>query len=623
MAQTRWHWQGLPALLHPPTMDGPVGQRNLGLIKWLGVLAPVAFVVAFEVLRITYLDRLSSPETAHFISATLMIGGVVVFGVLMATFVDRAQRQIVAQNRDLTLTHGVSTAARERLDLPEVLADVLEQITSRTEALAAGIRVGLDDGDELALRHPQDLGPGLTWVASLLDEPVSPASREPTWSERRAIDTGVMDVPLTRGRERLGHLRVVFHPAIRPGVSASALGDIAGEIATAIQLGRLIGALQQREHERAALYEVALGLTGRSDLDDTLDTITGHARELLGSDRAVVCLADSAGGQPHPDGRTDRLALADNGSTRTFVHVGGPGPHDRNPFCRMKTLDPGAAFASRPLRGPDGILGELCVARDDGRPFKPGDLTLLGALADMAAIAVRTARLHAAEQQWTILSERDRIARELHDSLAQVLGVIHLRLRALEPALPATGGERVGEELAELADIADEAYRDVREAILGLRETISAETGLEGALRDYFKKYTRQTGIRASLVCEGDARHAVQPRSEVQLLRVVQEALTNVRKHARASHVVVHLDCSGAAPVLVVEDDGVGFDPTHALTAMDGGFGLTSMRERVDQIGGTMDLHTTPGEGTRITIHLNAEEEQGVSTAPPARPAGR
>jgi two-component system nitrate/nitrite sensor histidine kinase NarX len=456
----------------------------------------------------------------------------------------------------------------------------------------------------------------------------------------------VLDIPLLRGgpAARVGRIRLVFHPAVRPDVSMSALADIAGEIATAIELGRLVDDLRRREHERAALYEVAIQLTRPGDLREVLDGITRHARNLLSADRAVACLADGGaladrgaltnggaltdGGAP---ATTDRLALADEGSTCTIAHAVARGVHPPNPACPLTVGVPPGGFASRPLRGPDRILGELCVVRRSGVPFTESDGAILGALADMAAIAVRTARLREAEEQWTILAERDRIARELHDSFAQVLGVIHLRLRAIESTAGASdsagasdaGGRAVARELGELADIADEAYRDVREAILGLRETISPEVGLEGALRDYLRKYTRQTGIRASLVCEGDAREALPPRSEVQLLRVVQEALTNVRKHAGATEVFVRMDCRTASPVVSVEDDGVGFDPATAAASLDGGFGLTSMRERVHQIGGTLDVHTAPGEGTRVVVRLGPEEIHRARAAPAASAARR
>jgi signal transduction histidine kinase len=240
----------------------------------------------------------------------------------------------------------------------------------------------------------------------------------------------------------------------------------------------------------------------------------------------------------------------------------------------------------------------------------------------MAAIAVTTARLKEAEQQWTIVAERDRIARELHDSLAQVLGHIHLRLRDLETRLDGAA-PIIGAELADLADVADEAYRDVREAILGLRETISSEGGLEGALREYIAKYARQTGIQAGLDCDQTGRVALPPRAEVQLLRVVQEALTNVRKHADASRVVVRMRCPDGQPTLEVEDDGVGFDPARIGPSFSGGFGLSSMRERVEQVGGTLEMHTSPGAGTRIVVRLQPEEPRVAPAAPPPDPARR
>jgi signal transduction histidine kinase len=220
------------------------------------------------------------------------------------------------------------------------------------------------------------------------------------------------------------------------------------------------------------------------------------------------------------------------------------------------------------------------------------------------------------------VAERDRIARELHDSIAQVLGVIHLRLRSLEPDVRDAPGNGVATEIGELAEIADEAYKDVREAILGLRESVTSADGLEGALGEYLRKYARQTGIKATLHCNGSARRAMTPRSEVQLLRVVQEALTNVRKHSGAQHAAVSLNAEDGVVTLEVTDDGVGFDPGRLEEALDHGFGLRSMRERVELIGGTLAVHTAPGDGTRVEVRLEQEELRAAHATVPARPAG-
>jgi two-component system nitrate/nitrite sensor histidine kinase NarX len=382
----------------------------------------------------------------------------------------------------------------------------------------------------------------------------------------------------------------------------------------------LVDDLRRREREQAALYEVALQLTDRADTRAVIDSITHHARELLAADRAVLCLAGPESARP--GAVSERWAVGDDGSVCLLAHPSDRGAHHRNPLCPVQPDRPGTNWMSRQLRSAEGRLGELCVVRDGEAAFDDADGSLLATLADMAAIALTTGRLKEAEQQLTIVAERDRIARELHDSLAQVLGHIHLRLRGLETRLDGAA-PIIGAELSDLADVADEAYRDVREAILGLRETISSDTGLEGALREYIAKYSRQTGIKTTFTCEEHARRALPPRAEIQLLRVVQEALTNVRKHAGATHVSVRMRCPEGAPVLEVEDDGSGFDPARIGASFSGGFGLTSMRERVEQVGGTLEMHTAPGAGTRLVVRFQSEDPLVAPATPAQDPARR
>ncbi len=603
-------------------MAEPKGMRDLNRLKWATIVLPIVFVWLFELVRFLVLDPQLSTDEGHIAAAMVMGGAIVVFATVISLYLDRAQKQLLSQNKDLTATHAVSSAVRGGLSLTELLDQSLDRVVTQTGALAGIVVVHDADGRPLTARRPVTLSTGLAWLESILDEQpgVLDASR---YERRAAIDTGVLDLPLVRGGTRLGHLRLAFHPPVEPDISEAALADIAGEIAGAAQLGMTVADLHRREQEREALYAVALQLTGRADLRDVLDTITQHARDLLGAERAVACLADRReGAGPRAITGRDRLAMADDGSICLVAHDHAAANHPQNPLCPVVTQGPETSWIARPLRGPDGVLGELCVFRT-GRPFTRSERDLLGALADMAAIAVRTAHLHESEEQWTIHAERDRIARELHDSLAQVLGVIHLQLRSLETRAKDEASLSLADELSGLAETADEAYRDVREAILGLRETVREDDGLEGSLRDYLRKYSRQTGISANLVCEGDTRRALTPRAEVQLLRVVQEALTNTRKHAEASRVTVRIDCRPTGTTLQIEDDGVGFDPGTVKSSMEGGFGLASMRERVDQIGGTLSVHTAPNAGTRVSVHLSTEDTVGTSASEAPSPARR
>ena len=595
-------------------MSDPQGTRDLNRLKWATMILPIVFVWLFELGRFLVLDPSAPSDSTHVASAMIMGGAIVVFATIVSLYLDRAQKQLVAQNKDLTVTHAVSSAVRGGLSLPDLLEQSLDRIATQTGALAGIIAVRGSDGHPLVIHRPATLAPGLAWIAPILAEPLDPAVDAPHYSVRSGVDTGVLDLPLIHGTDRIGHIRLTFHPPVGPDVSDAALADIAGEIAGAAQLGMTVADLHRREREREALYAVAIQLTSRDDLRDTLDTITAHARDLLGAERAVVCLSDVRDTTSRTAVSRERLAMADDGTTCLVVHEQTSAQHPRNPLCPLADKEEGEAWAARPLRGPDGILGELCVVRP-GDPFNAQERNLLGALADMASIAVRTARLHDAEEQWTIHAERDRIARELHDSLAQVLGVIHLQLRSLEARAKDEASPGIADELSAIAETADEAYGDVREAILGLRETVREDDGLEGSLREYLRKYSRQTGIVATLTCEGDTRRALTPRSEVQLLRVVQEALTNTRKHSQAHRVSVRIDCLGPTPTLTIEDDGVGFDPSTIAGSMEGGFGMKSMRERVEQIGGSIDVRTAPDQGTTIVVRLDAEDTRGTPSS--------
>jgi len=590
-------------------MRDPRPFRDLERLKWMGVVVPIALIWAWELARYVFVDGTMPNEDEHILSALILAGGIVLFGIVMAILFERTQRGIVRQNLDMTALTAVGSAVRAARSIAHVASQALESMIEQTGALGGLIRVAGPDGEPIVIRRPDPCPPGLAWVVALLEGPAEEVVGV-TYTERDDLDTMVLDLGLDPSLAVDDRMRLVFHPPVRPNLSGSVLVELSREIGTSLRVERLVATLRRREHERGALYELALQLTERAETSAVMDRITHHARELLAADRAVVCLAAPMRladpmRPPNPHGRlSDRRALTDDGRVCMFAHPAQALPHPRNPLCPLQAAEPEVAWLARPLRGPGELLGELCVTRSADRPFTDAEKTLLGALADMAAIAVRTARLHETEEQMTILSERDRIARELHDSLAQVLGQIHLQLRGLEAR---TDGAAISGDLAELADVADEAFRDVRETILGLRESIPSDGGLEAALRAYLAKYERQTGIAAHLDCDGLAGRALSPKAEVQLLRVVQEALTNVRKHAGASTVRVELKERDGTPVLSVIDDGAGFDPSSVGPALMSGFGLRSMRERVELLGGTLDVQTAPGDGTRIVARLQPE----------------
>lgn len=221
--------------------------------------------------------------------------------------------------------------------------------------------------------------------------------------------------------------------------------------------------------------------------------------------------------------------------------------------------------------------------------------------------AQNTARLEA-ERRLAVVEERERIAREMHDSLAQVLGASHLRLRAAQAAPELSPETRT--ELGDIAEGCHEAYADVREAILGLREGSRADRTFMDSLRAYLRGFQHRSGIETLFVNESDDDPALDPTVEVQVIRVIQEALTNVRKHAGARHAVVELTRTGGGVRFLVTDDGRGFVPGASTLSSDGGYGLPTMRERTEMVGGELSIESEPGRGTRVVIDLPSKPQK-------------
>ena len=212
------------------------------------------------------------------------------------------------------------------------------------------------------------------------------------------------------------------------------------------------------------------------------------------------------------------------------------------------------------LVSPELTSASCASSSRDDRPFNDREWRFLHRIAELAVIAITSARMREHERQMAILAERERLAREMHDSLAQVLGFIHLQLR--HSAAKVAGSSRASCTPASTSStsVAQDAYRDVREAILGLRESSRAGRSLFENLRAYLERYQHQAGIETTFESDFDEPPQLSPQAEIHVIRVIQEALTNVRKHARARHAVVRATIDDGMVVFSVEDDGRGFD---------------------------------------------------------------
>ena len=220
--------------------------------------------------------------------------------------------------------------------------------------------------------------------------------------------------------------------------------------------------------------------------------------------------------------------------------------------------------------------------------------------------AQKLAQVQLLEQQTALatLKEREQVARELHDQLSQELALINVRAQLVCGLLEAGQAEQAQAQLQLLAKVARETQVDVRGQIRTLPQNIAPEGGLLGALHHFMDIYQQIYGIESELVLIGDhSAISFAPTVELQLLRIVQEALANIRKHSQAMHVRVALTIEPGHVKLKIEDDGVGFDP-EGLAAPGETFGLGIMSKRAEEINARVEVISAPGKGTQIVVEV-------------------
>jgi len=221
------------------------------------------------------------------------------------------------------------------------------------------------------------------------------------------------------------------------------------------------------------------------------------------------------------------------------------------------------------------------------------------------------AQLLEQQRALAISEERERLARELHDSLGQVLGYINVQAQAVREQIIQGQAETAATGLERLSRIAQDTHNDVREYIQSVRGIASAEQDFMTAVQNYLKRYNQNYGIKTELrVSENAVMRRLEPGAGRQLLRIIQEALANVRKHACADAVKITCVEKQDAVEISIEDNGIGFareDKTEGQR-----FGLGIMEERAREAGGHLSIETGPGQGTKVRITIPRAPDENL-----------
>jgi PAS domain S-box-containing protein len=244
-----------------------------------------------------------------------------------------------------------------------------------------------------------------------------------------------------------------------------------------------------------------------------------------------------------------------------------------------------------------GVLG-LCFR--EKRSFRTGELELAQAMANQAMLAIQLMRLSQANRESAVIAERNRMARDLHDTLAQGFTGVITQLEAAQGAMASADKSSVSGHIERAEKLARASLGEARRSVRAMRSRSLVDGTLSTALDDLLKRMTSGTELQAELTVQGEGR-PLPPDWDEGLLRIAQESLTNTIKYAQARRFRAALHFSADTVRLQLVDDGRGFNPQ----VEHDGFGLIGMRERAEQMAGTFILRSSPGQGTEIVIELN------------------
>jgi signal transduction histidine kinase len=550
----------------------------------------------------------------------------------------RADEEIARRNAELAAQAAIAATISQSLDLDQILNAALDR------ALAV---LDMDDGciflldpDEATLQlkiyRGQELPDGMAEDTGL--RCLCESASQQAVTTMQPVVLNLPDVPtecqtLSIPQEELRVL--VSTPLVSKGqaVGALTLGarqtdalppqklelltTIGQQIGMAVENARLYQETEHWAKGMALLHELSESLIATLDPDEVYDQITQQSARLLDCPIAqllrwdeehqeAVRVASYGVNGPWAGDISLRLdeapILARLLNGRRSIPITDAQSDPRVPASWRDRLGI-KALLGLTVAGTGETLGFLFVMDPrEPRRWRPDEVDLLESFVDRAAIALENAQLHKQLEWAATLEERQRIAAEMHDGLAQTLSYLGLQTDHTAELLEAGRVEQVLEDFEKFRNTLGEALHDVRHSIASLRESPRPRQSLQECLNGIVSEFSVPDGPGVALASQIEPPLYVPVYQLEQVERVVREGMLNASRHAQAQHISIELEAAEGEITVTVEDDGQGFDPDLAATQEGEHFGLSIMRARAARVGGRMEIDSVPGRGTRVIL---------------------
>ena len=547
--------------------------------------------------------------------------------------------------RELEAITVISTSMRQAETRAELGKIVLQKLITLINAQQATL--ALFDGNRLIFEHAYGVGQSWHGInmavnSGLLGEVIRTGlpvfikhfnleleDALPDWIFTYfKIPTSLIIYPLKSGSMSIGLIYLGFEQAETFGPEqrnlVAAVAEIAGNALNRMTATEELKAMvTRREKELDSIYQVTSAASETLDLHQALQQALMLTLEAVKAAWGALFLLDES--DKHPElivfrgvGQDDSRMLLDT----TFDQFLASVVHKKkaviipefasNPESLQTQMpEKMLTFIGLPMRVQDRVIGILMIVRENGAQAIQENLTLLSFIADHLALVVEFTRLYKRAEHAAVLEERSRLARELHDSVTQELFSANLHIAGAQKNADQGDYKKVYSSLNQIGELTHQALTDLRLMVYELRASEALQNGLVSALENRLDAIERRFDVGVEI--ELTWLSPLPERIEENLYRIAIEALNNSLKHAKASKVRMEFNRADDRLVLAVQDNGIGFVVEKALQS--GGFGLTSMRQRMDQIGGSFQVISEPGNGTRIEVSIpiaeNMDDKEG------------
>jgi PAS domain S-box-containing protein len=424
--------------------------------------------------------------------------------------------------------------------------------------------------------------------------------------------------PLKSGSATIGLLILGFNGILEKPEDevrlAGAIAEIAGNALHRMSVTETLERMvEHRSHELDSIYQVTMAASENTNLQAALQKALELGLQAVKTETGGVFLLDETGDTinliAHHGYPQDVLARIEHQEMKDSLS--GWVIRQNSPLIISDLAsDPRAGWSTRlgeymsffglPMRAHEHVNGVLCVYRPGGDQLNLDETMLLSFIASHLALVVENARLYQKAEQSAIMEERARLARDLHDSITQMLYSTTLYSAGAREFGRLGDMEHVMQYVGQIGEISQQALREMRLMIYELRSPALDTMGLIGALQNRLDAVERRLKINA--VLEVGDLPVLAPRVEENLYRISIEALNNALKHASANRMNISIFCSNGDLVLIIQDNGTGFD--FVQTKGHGGIGLHSIQERADQMGATLKIESSPGNGTQVEVRV-------------------